>query len=150
MQTFKTSIFTLVRSALRPMMLLGALLAALPGACGGKVVIDQGEGGGGAGLTSSSSSTVSVSVTSTSVTVGQGGGPPGSCVSCAEFITGEQGTLCPDSQALFDELFFCICAEQCIPQCTSNVCSGGDANDDCSNCLSKLCQAELNQCANDI
>lgn len=148
MQTFKTSIFMLMRSAVRPMLILGAVLAALPGACGGKVVIDQGEGQGGGGA--SSSSTASVGQTSTGVTVGQGGGPPGPCVRCAEFITGEGEKLCPGSQPLFDKLFFCMCADQCVPQCTSNVCSNGTATDDCFNCLTTFCQAEFNQCANDL
>jgi hypothetical protein len=128
-------------------------LAAQLGACGGRVVIDQG-GSGGAASSTSSSTTDAVTTSSSgsfSVSVGTGSDPPPPCVSCSVYITdGPQGTLCPESQKLYDALQFCVCASKCIPQCADNACSGGQTTADCNGCIQKVCSDELNQCATDF
>lgn len=130
-----------------------AVAAALYGACGGSVILEEGTGGsGGSGGEGSSSqvSTTSIAGTtgpSTGVSVGTG---TMECVNCAEHLTENMGVLCPESEVYYKQLFTCICAEQCIPQCGSNVCSGAQATDDCVHCITTMCEVEFNQCANDI
>jgi len=144
-----------VRSAVRLIALLGASLAVLLGACGGKVVIDQEGKGGADGSVANSSSSDAVGTTvasgSLNVSVGQGGGGlPQPCIGCAEFVTGGEGPLCPASQALYDKLIFCVCATDCIPQCTDNACSGAPPSDACNSCWKKACQDEFATCSNDV
>lgn len=144
--------------------MLGAVTVALPGACGGKVVLDApgttgtgGEGGASTSTNTTVTTSASSGVTATAVTatssVGQGGGPITECVSCAEYVfNGFGGDLCPDSSALYKEFYYCVCAVNCIPQCGDNVCGEepGTVPQDCAQCVQTTCPEEFNACANDV
>ncbi len=79
---------------------------------------------------------------------------PPDCVSCGQFITEGQGTLCPGtSQDLYDSLVNCVCAGVCAFQCSDNICTGQMATDPCLNCVQDTvngCGNEFNECANDF
>lgn len=135
--------------------ILIAAVAALYGACGGRVVLEEGASGAGGeggstgegGTTTQASTTAGTTGPSTVTSVGAG---PMACASCAEFITEGMGTLCPESEFYYKDLFSCICAESCIPQCGNNLCSGASPSDDCGGCITSACDLELNTCANDF
>jgi hypothetical protein len=130
--------------------------AGLYAACGGSVILEEGASGaggnGGEGGDGGSQASSNVATTgfgpSTAISVGTG--PMPSCVTCGQFIMEGQGTLCPESEGYYKELFYCVCAESCIPQCGNNVCSNGPATDDCANCITTACNNQLNACANDF
>lgn len=137
----------------RALALVALSVAALAAACGGSVILEEdtgegGSGGGGGGGGSSATSNNGTTGPGPSV-VSASSGSMG-CVRCAEFITQGSGTLCPESEQLFNEFWSCVCAESCIPQCSVNVCSGGSASDDCVGCINKVCQEPFNNCANDV
>lgn len=134
--------------------ILIAAVAALYGACGGRVVLEEGaSGAGGEGGSTSEGGTTQVSTsvgtTGPSTVTSVGAGPMG-CARCAEFISEGMGTLCPDSEFFYKDLISCICGESCIPQCGSNLCSGANPSDDCGGCITSACELELNACANDF
>lgn len=136
--------------------LLGSSFAIGVGACGGRVIIDQpgagGAGGVGGTTTNASSNTTVVNASAGSFTDSASvGDPPPPCVTCAEYAnSGKQGVLCPESEKIYNTLSFCVCASQCIPQCSDNACSNKDPSGDCDGCIQKLCGNELAQCLNDI
>lgn len=137
---------------------LAGLAAVMHAACGGKVVIEEELGAGGGSSSSKSSVSVGTSVTSTSVT---STGPTtvtasattggGSCVTCAEFITGEIGPLCPESEKYYDAFIACVCVKDkgCVVQCASNACVNEMATEACLDCVSTVCSEQFNTCAND-
>jgi hypothetical protein len=134
-----------------------AVAAAVHGACGGSVILEEGAGGsGGSGGSGGEGNSTQVSTTSAGTTspgpsaVTSVGTGPMACVGCAEFITAGQGTLCPQSESLYKELLTCVCAELCIPQCGNNLCSGSDAAEDCFQCVTSACQDQFNSCTNDF
>jgi len=130
--------------------LMIAVAAAVHGACGGSVILEEGTGGsGGEGNSTQVSTSVATTGPGPSAVTSVGTGPM-ACVMCADFLQQGQGTLCPQSDSLHKELISCVCAELCIPQCGNNVCLGSDWTDACIQCITSACQVEFNNCVNDF
>ncbi|HMY21745.1 MAG TPA: hypothetical protein PKA58_35725, partial [Polyangium sp.] len=99
--------------------------------------------------------------------VGGGGGVGGApaCVGCGEFVTAG-GTLCGDSQKIYDELALCACGDAmtkgpCQDVCGADLCMNKDPGPDCQACIlnDKIdpmtmkplgCAPQYSSCSNDI
>jgi hypothetical protein len=114
--------------------------------------------GGVGGGSSGSASTTSSSGSNTGA-----GGSTGDCMSCAQFITDcvaswapecDRTPICSASQAIYDELANCVCAE-CASECPA-ACAGQPGGDDfdCSDCqqtsVATSCGGPFRDCSNDI
>ncbi|HRI64279.1 MAG TPA: hypothetical protein PK156_08570, partial [Polyangium sp.] len=75
-----------------------------------------------------------------------------SCLRCADFISnGAQGTLCPESKLVFDNLLMCMCSGPCQVECGNNFCIDFKmVTMECQNCVNGPCSMEFATCANDI
>ncbi len=75
----------------------------------------------------------------------------GPCVTCADYATSMMGTLCTDSQPIYDALRTCACDGGCKADCTSSFCMGMTPNTACGMCLQAgACMNEATVCSNDI
>jgi hypothetical protein len=83
-----------------------------------------------------------------------GGPPPPVCDTCSE-VLGDPNpqNLCdnngpPSSQQIFDDLSQCVCVDSCANAC-ANLCMGGQASNQCQNCIGMNCGGELGACQMD-
>lgn len=78
-----------------------------------------------------------------------GGGEP--CITCLGVLSGESGTLCPGSEALYQQLGHCACDGACAWACDT-ACDGA-ASSLCDECIfdtTSGCGWELDQCKSDL
>ena len=84
--------------------------------------------------------------------VSSSSGMPG-CDTCAEFVSGGDGPLCPGSEQIYSDLVNCACSF-CSFQCQLS-CTGVGMNDDsCDQCITftiqDACAMQFQSCANDL
>lgn len=136
-------------------------MIVLYGACGGKVVLDEGYqggvggmgGAGGAIINSANSAAQSGSGAgnSTGAFTSAGSGTPIPCATCSEYISNSSAPLCPESEEIFKLLYTCVCAGPCAMQCQDNYCNNpNQLVDSCAKCVFNVCKNEFNACANDL
>ena len=75
-----------------------------------------------------------------------------SCWHCSTKSNGapvdDPSALCPESRALWEAVYACVCHVSCITSCT-NVCNGGGGTPTCGMCTVHNCQAQSAACAAD-
>lgn len=156
---------------LRSFATMSAVAMFVLGGC--VVVTSNGNGGGGSG---GSGNVGNEGGSSTGGKGGAGGSGPGvgggggvggapACVGCGEFVTAG-GTLCGDSQKIYDELALCACGDAmtkgpCQDVCGADLCMNKDPGPDCQACIlnDKIdpmtmmplgCAPQYSSCSNDI
>lgn len=82
--------------------------------------------------------------------------PPKPCVTCGEALTVAIGAanVCDGTSAiLYKDLVSCTCSGACAGLCSANICNGGDAPQECLDCVvdtSAGCGVPFNECSNDF
>ena len=129
------------------MSLFGAAAVASMVGSTACIIVDKtgstsGAGGSGSSTTSATSTTSANVATSTGSSM---------CVTCAEFYSnGGNGTLCPTSETLAQELTTCTC-DACVTECGAKCDSNAQACDDCLKAAAGAgCKAQSDACSNDL
>lgn len=140
------------------LMILVSSFILLYGACGGKVVLEEGysagmggSGGAGGAIINSASHSGAGAGNSAGTFASTGSVTPVPCARCAEFITNAQAPLCPDSEPIYKKLYACVCGGPCAMSCLDNYCANtGKITDSCAQCAVNACNDAFNACVNDL
>ncbi|UQA58133.1 hypothetical protein [Polyangium aurulentum] len=73
------------------------------------------------------------------------------CVTCAQYLETQSGTLCTTSQTKYQTLFTCACTVSCTTYCDTGVdfCDQYPSNTQCTSCMSTSCSTAYTACLND-